>query len=121
MTSDPQPALNQALDSLWARFLPEMRERVAVLETAAAAFALNDLPLGQHQAANRAAHKLAGVLGTFGLTRGTVLARELEIMYSRENGPDRALAARLSETAAELRKLIEGRTPSAAAGQPHYT
>ena len=104
-----QPALNAALDRMWAQFLPQMEERVAILETAAQAFAANQLSIQQHQAANAAAHKLAGVLGTFGLTRGTELARELEIMYSRENGPDPALGPRLASIAAELRTIVESR------------
>jgi hypothetical protein len=49
------------------------------------------------------------VLGTFGLTRGTVLARELEIMYSRENGPDPALGLRLTSIALELRAIVNSR------------
>lgn len=104
-----QAALNQALDSLWTKFLPQLEERVEILETSAAAFSANQLSLARQQAANAAAHKLAGVLGTFGLTRGTVLARELEIVYSREGGPDRSLAARLAEIAAELRTIVETR------------
>ncbi len=104
-----QDALNQALDRLWAKFLPQLEERVGLLETSAAAFSANQLSLTGQQAANAAAHKLAGVLGTFGLTRGTVLARELEIMYSGEGGPDRSLAARLTAVAAELRTIIESR------------
>jgi hypothetical protein len=44
-----------------------------------------------------------------GLTRGTVLARELEIMYSQENGPDPATASKFAEIAAELRTLVESR------------
>jgi HPt (histidine-containing phosphotransfer) domain-containing protein len=101
--------LNQALDRLWARFLPQMEERVSILEAAAAVFSANQLSLTEQQDANAAAHKLAGVLGTFGLTRGTVLAREVEIMYSREGGPDRSLADRLTAIAAELRRIIESR------------
>jgi HPt (histidine-containing phosphotransfer) domain-containing protein len=93
-----QTALASAIDRLWTQFLPQMEERIATLETAAAAFAADKLSIEQHEAANTAAHKLAGVLGTFGLTRGTVLARELEIMYSRENDPDPALAARMNYT-----------------------
>ena len=81
-----QPYLAEALDRLWAQFLPQMEERVATLEMAAQSFGEDRLSEKQHAAANTAAHKLAGVLGSFGLTRGTVLARELEIMYSRENG-----------------------------------
>lgn len=104
-----QSAVTEAIDRLWARFLPEMKERVSVLEAAAAAFAANTLTIQQHQAANAAAHKLAGVLGTFNLTKGTVLARELEIMLSREGGPDPALGERLSSIASELRAMIENR------------
>lgn len=101
--------LNQALDRMWAQFLPQMEERVGLLEAAAAAFAANQLSIPQHQAASAAAHKLAGVLGTFGLTRGTVLARELEIMYSREGGPDSLLAGRFTAIAAELRRIVGSR------------
>jgi HPt (histidine-containing phosphotransfer) domain-containing protein len=104
-----QPALTEAVDLLWARFLPQMQERVAILETVAVAFTAGGLSIAQLQTANAAAHKLAGVLGTFGLTRGTVLARELEMMYSRDGGPDRALAARLIKIAAELRSIVQNR------------
>jgi len=104
-----KPDLSAAIDQLWIRFLPEIRERVAVLEAAVAAFATDQLTEAHQEAANTAAHKLAGVLGTFNLTKGTVLARELEIMYSRENGPEPALAARLASIAAELRVMVENR------------
>jgi HPt (histidine-containing phosphotransfer) domain-containing protein len=109
MASDAQTALSAALDRMWIQFLPQMQERVAILESAAQAFAAGQLSLDQHQAAQAAAHKLAGVLGTFGLTRGTVLARELEIMYSRQNDPDPELAERLASTAAELRTIVATR------------
>jgi HPt (histidine-containing phosphotransfer) domain-containing protein len=109
MDSIEKFAMNDAIDSLWAKFLPQMRERVAILETSATAFAADQLPDAQRSAASTAAHKLAGVLGTFGLTRGTVLARELEIMYSQENGPDPATASKFAEIAAELRTLVESR------------
>jgi HPt (histidine-containing phosphotransfer) domain-containing protein len=101
--------LVEALDRMWAQFLPLMEERVSLLEQAATAFSANKLSTQQHQAATTAAHKLAGVLGTFGLTKGTVLARELEIMYSREGGPERSLAPRLTAVAAELRTIIGSR------------
>ena len=109
MEPSEQAKVNEALDRMWSQFLPLMRERVAILEASAAAFTADRLSLEQHEAANAAAHKLAGVLGTFNLTRGTVLARELEIMYSRDGGPDPALAERLTEIAAELRTIVENR------------
>jgi HPt (histidine-containing phosphotransfer) domain-containing protein len=104
-----RPSLTQALDRMWIQFLPEIKERIAILESAAADFAANRLSLRRQEAAHAAAHKLVGVLGSFGLTKGTVLARELEILYSRQNGPDPALSARLASVAAELRVLIESR------------
>lgn len=109
MNSIPPSSLQQALDALWVRFLPELQQRIAVLEEAGRAFAARRLSQKQHEAANIAAHKLAGVLGTFGLTKGTVLARELEILYSRENGPDPAIAEQLGHIAAQLRAIVEGR------------
>ncbi len=109
MNSTPQSSLQQALDALWTRFLPELQQRIAILEEAGRAFAGNRLSEKQQEAANIAAHKLAGVLGTFGLTRGTVLARELEILYSRENGPDPAMAEKLGHIAAQLRAIVESR------------
>lgn len=109
MESDAQIALAAALDRMWLQYLPVMRERVAILENAAQQFAADKLSIEGHESAGAAAHKLAGVCGTFGLTRATVLARELEIMYSRQNGPDTELAERMGSIAAELSTLIETR------------
>jgi HPt (histidine-containing phosphotransfer) domain-containing protein len=99
--------LAAAIDLLWVRFLPEIRDRVAILESAAAALAAGGLTDSQRDAANDAAHKLAGTLGTFDLTRGTVLARELELHYSGDADP--ALAASLASITAELRSIIDSR------------
>jgi HPt (histidine-containing phosphotransfer) domain-containing protein len=109
LQKDQQSALAGALDTLWAKFLPEMKERVATLRAAAEAFANGELSDEELVQAHASAHKLAGVLGTFGLTRGTVLARELEMLYSRENRPDAAQGPRLAEIAAELASIVEHR------------
>jgi HPt (histidine-containing phosphotransfer) domain-containing protein len=109
MATDAQAALSAALERMWLQFLPLMQERVEVLEGAAQNFAAGPLSLERQQAAQAAAHKLAGVLGTFGLTRGTVLARELEIMYSRQNDPEASLAERLTSITAEIRTIIASR------------
>jgi len=106
-------ALAQAIDGLWQRFLPQIRERVAILESAAAALAAGPLTEELREAALAAAHKLAGTLGTFGLTRGTVLARELEINFSRGDGPDPASGKRLAAIATELRAMVENRQSGA--------
>jgi HPt (histidine-containing phosphotransfer) domain-containing protein len=104
-----QNALNQALDGLWAKFLPLTEDRVDLLESAAAACAANRLSIEEQQAAAAAAHKLAGVLGTFGLAEGTALARELEVLYSGQSALDPALGARLVSIAAQLRSIVQNR------------
>jgi len=109
MDAESHSALSAALDQLWARFLPQMRERVAVLEAAAAACAEGRLNATETEAAHAAAHKLAGSLGSFNLTHGTVLARELELLYSVGDVPGRELGPQLTAHAAELRTLIEHR------------
>ncbi|HEY1984367.1 MAG TPA: Hpt domain-containing protein [Terracidiphilus sp.] len=109
MDTGGQSSLAEALDRLWVQFLPEIEQRVAIVESANAALAADRLSQDQRAGANAAAHKLAGVLGTFGLTKGTILAREAEIVYSGEPDTDPAAAARLSEIAGELRSLISNR------------
>jgi HPt (histidine-containing phosphotransfer) domain-containing protein len=109
MEPTQQPFIAEALDRLWAQFLPQMKERVATLEAASAELATGKFTVGQREQANSAAHKLAGTLGTFGLTKGTVLAREAEIIYSGEPDTDPDAAARLAEIAAQLRVIVESR------------
>ena len=102
-----QPELNEALDRLWKQFLPQIDERVVILEEAATALTSGELADHQRDRAQAAAHKLAGVLGTFGLTKGTILAREAEMLYSGDSDP--ALADRLRDIAAQLKSIISGR------------
>ena len=104
-----QPSMAEALDQLWLKFLPQLEERLAILEAAGAALADRKLSTHQREAANSAAHKLAGVLGTFGLTKGTILAREAEIIYSGEPETDPDAAAHLGRIAGQLRTIIASR------------
>jgi HPt (histidine-containing phosphotransfer) domain-containing protein len=102
-----QPDLTTALDRLWLQFRPQMEERLSTLEAVAIALAANTLSPEQSSAAAAAAHNLAGVLGTFGLARGTDLARELEQYYSA--APISNTAQKLATHTAELRSLIANR------------
>jgi len=112
MEQSPQPAFNHALDRLWIQFLPQLEERVSALEAAGSALAAGGLSIGLKGDANSAAHKLAGVLGTFGLTRGTDLAREAESIYADGLETDPLMAARLRKIAAELRAIVIARATS---------
>jgi len=103
------PDLTAALHRLWLQFLPQIEDRAAVLESAAAALAHNKLSAEQRQAAHAAAHKLAGTLGTFGLAEGTSLAREAELLYAAESELTQTAATRLAEVAHQLRIMLESR------------
>ncbi len=107
--SEAAPALSAALDRLWTRFQPEIEERVAALEAAAAAVRDSSLTRAQLEAAHTAAHKLAGVLGTFGLDEGTAIARELEQAFDPAGVQDGISAGELAAAAMRLRGTIEGR------------
>ncbi len=88
--------LAEAMNRLWTKFLPQMEERVATLQRAAESAANGTLDAAEQQAASSDAHKLAGVLGTFGLQEGTDLAREAENLYENDLDGSAAIAARLT-------------------------
>lgn len=108
MTANPQnEAMAAALARLWTRFLPEIESRVAILEAAAASLVAGSLTAEQRQAAHDAAHKLAGTLGTFGLPRGTDLARKTELFL--EGNSEISGESPFNEWVAELGSLIRDR------------
>ena len=107
MAAGPQPEIAEALKLLWLKFLPQMQERVAVLEEANSALQSSSLSDEQRAAAGAAAHKLAGSLGTFGLTEGTNLAREAEQIYTSDRDFDSSAAARIGVITRELANLIQ--------------
>jgi HPt (histidine-containing phosphotransfer) domain-containing protein len=105
----PEPAIADAMNRLWVRFLPQMEARVATLEASAAALAAGMLTGDLKDQASAEAHKLAGVLGTFGLHEGTELAREAENAYRADVQTDPDSAPHLAGIAARLRALLAGR------------
>jgi HPt (histidine-containing phosphotransfer) domain-containing protein len=107
MTTPQQTDLTSALDRMWLQFRPQMEERLTILEAAASALVSNTLSPNQRAAAASAAHKLAGVLGTFGLARGTNVARQLEQFYSASLNS--SSARQIDSLTAELRSLIANR------------
>ncbi len=109
MDTSPQQSMSEAMDRLWDKFLPEMEERVALIEAANRALAADKLSNDQRSKSNSAAHKLAGVLGTFGLTKGTVLAREAELLYAGDIETDPGSLARLQEIVNQLKAIIASR------------
>jgi HPt (histidine-containing phosphotransfer) domain-containing protein len=95
------------LDLMWHKYLPDIRQRAQVLEDAARSASAGNLSQSEREAAKSAAHKLAGTLGTFGLSRGTDLARELEHIYA--DVTPASSAAHLTAIAEEINSIIESR------------
>lgn len=81
-----------------------IRERLHAIERVSEAVE-RDEPVLETGDAHDAAHKLAGSLGSFGLARGSQLARELE----RRFGPGGNLGNvwEIAQLVAELRAVIE--------------
>jgi HPt (histidine-containing phosphotransfer) domain-containing protein len=104
--SDP---LAEAMNRLWAKHLPQMLDRVTTLKAAAESLTRSDLGRDEQQRAAADAHKLAGVLGTFGLKEGTELAREAEALYESILAGDGAAASRLTAIASQLQRMIDQR------------
>ncbi|HKO10912.1 MAG TPA: Hpt domain-containing protein [Acidobacteriaceae bacterium] len=76
--TDAAAQLAAKLNELWRASRPLILERMAVLHATQTALAANLADTAARREAREAAHKLAGVLGTFGLPRGSELASALE-------------------------------------------
>jgi len=102
--------LTEAMNRLWQKYLPQMEERVSTLQNVAGRLA-NGAALSEEEQSTAAAeaHKLAGVLGTFGLKDGTELAREAEGLYGGTLESDPATVARLIAIADRLKALVARR------------
>ncbi|MEN9222386.1 MAG: response regulator [Thermostichus sp. BF3_bins_97] len=74
---DP-PQLQDLLTAAWPNFRPKMLARLSQIELGITALEQTTLTPELQTQTRKAAHMLAGSLGTFGLTVGTELARGLE-------------------------------------------
>jgi HPt (histidine-containing phosphotransfer) domain-containing protein len=99
--------LQAMLSALWDRSRHTVAERAALLQTAVEELAQSRLDKATQLSAVDSAHKLAGVLGTFGLPRGTDLAREAELLFGQSPPPGKVEIERLQLLLAELTSLID--------------
>jgi|SRR5882724_3249728 len=72
--------LHDLLATLWSRSRVTIGERLDILRTTHRVLRANPGDKNARRAGADAAHKLAGILGTFGLPDGTNLARQVEVM-----------------------------------------
>jgi HPt (histidine-containing phosphotransfer) domain-containing protein len=101
----PSDAFAATLARVWDQSRPALMERVDAIERAVSATGEGRADADLTEAGRSEAHKLAGLLGTFGRARGTELARTLEARLGA--GPAPAEAPELAALAAGLRTEIE--------------
>ncbi len=106
-TQTHEQKLQAMLSALWIRSRHTVAERAALLQEAGTLLLEHRLDQPTQLRAVDSAHKLAGILGTFGLPRGTDLAREAEVLFGRADKPEQAEVERLQVLLAELVSLIE--------------
>ncbi|MDP8908266.1 MAG: response regulator, partial [Chloroflexota bacterium] len=83
--------------------------RIATLELAVPEMLVGHLDEGLRASAQQDAHKLAGSLGTFGLPRGSDLARKLELRFARSHDRVETDDEHLLEVVAALRQELDVR------------
>jgi len=101
----PEAWTVEALRTVWEHQRGRLQERIAVVEWAVAALAADDLDAPLQDEAVRAAHMLAGSVGTFGFLAASEAARALE---SGLTCPAPADAAALSQLVIDLRRGVRG-------------
>jgi HPt (histidine-containing phosphotransfer) domain-containing protein len=99
------------LDAMWKSSAAAIAERVGSLRTVQARLAGGALDPVDRKEAQSAAHKLAGILGTFGLPQGSILASKIERLMTQPgaiDAPHRALfSSWLDELETEIRSKHE--------------
>ena len=95
--------IQSRLDAIWKASKPALLERMTTLETSCETWRRHPENNEARHAAHDAAHKLAGVLGTFDLARGSQIASELEAMLTAPENEPLPVMPRLL---AELRQMI---------------
>ncbi|GAB4372903.1 MAG: response regulator [Elainellaceae cyanobacterium] len=117
-----EQAFDQAMGALWQQYEGLMIERLDALQTAASAIQSHSLTLEIKQTAEKAAHKLAGVLGMFGKEDGTQLARQLESLLEAGTDLETKTDDRLQQVPELVQQLARslnlGAAPASDSSQP---
>jgi HPt (histidine-containing phosphotransfer) domain-containing protein len=105
--------LHDLLATLWARSRQTISERVEVLRAAHRTLRINPADKNARRAGADAAHKLAGILGTFGLPDGTNLARRVELLLESSVLLRPFDLEGLQQTIDQLQQMIEAKSKDA--------
>lgn len=102
------PSLQEALAEAWEELKPNVLKQVVVLEEAVAAVLLGRLSAEVRRQASSEAHKLAGLVGSFGFSKGTELSRQIEDLLQSELSLNRDRVQSLKEWVVALRQELFG-------------
>jgi HPt (histidine-containing phosphotransfer) domain-containing protein len=83
--SDVAARIAAGLAKLWSTSRPSILERLAVLHSTDKSLSSNPEDAQARNSGREAAHKLSGILGVFGLPRGTELASEIEALLKTQD------------------------------------
>ena len=108
------PQLEAAIAAVWQKSLPLLRHRVDVLHRAVAAMQSGQLDSELRAEAAQEAHRLAGLLGTFGYPEGTDAARLLELALDPDLEANQqarhgvqAITSTLESAVATLQQIVD--------------
>lgn len=104
--SDPAASLASKISELWTVSRPAILERLSALRAAYAALSANPADAEARRQGRELAHKLAGVLGTFGLPQGSVIASSIESVLMTDAPLTPQDVATLGTRIAELEAVI---------------
>ncbi len=110
---DVSAQLHELLSTLWSRSSETIADRLNVLRGALRALRIQPADAAARKSGADAAHKLAGILGTFGLPEGTELARRAEVMLESK-APIRGYDLdNLHNSIEQLQQMIEAKSRDA--------
>lgn len=116
--------VSEELGRLWQRYRGDNLARVATIDRAARALAEGRLDDAERHEAQRAAHKLAGALGTFGFSSAGETARTIELILGAPDvdprAPNRARLLQLVEQVAAIRRELAGETMEETFAEPDH-
>ncbi len=105
-TSSIEREFEEKMELMWLQYQDKMAKRLKVLQNAVNALQTSQLSADLHHQAEKAAHKLAGVLGMFSRERGTAIARELETMLQNNSVLDASQQQQFISLTADLDSLL---------------
>jgi HPt (histidine-containing phosphotransfer) domain-containing protein len=103
----PDQQLEEKLQATFAKYRPQMLERLDLLASALTENVSGSLTAERRQLAQKAAHNLSGSLGTFGMRHASFELQRMELLFEIGKAPELRDIERMTQTLAAIRKQVE--------------